>query len=282
MEKVRIGKIAYTNILPVFYFFREKEFADRAEFIHKVPAELNRLLAKGELDLGPVSSFAYGEQADNCVVLSDLSVSAKGPVGSIFLFTKTPLETLEEPLIALTSSSATSVNLLKIILEKFYRLRPQYMTMTPVLDEMMAKADACLLIGDDALSAKLRNPSYYIYDLGELWYKQTGMWMTFALWTVRKELAEQRPSLLKDIHLEFLRAKELGNVKIDDIIKAVQKDFGGDYPFWKAYFAGLCHDFDNEQKRGIEYYYRCAAELGLLPRAVEVAVWGANDKVKLT
>ncbi|HJV46558.1 MAG TPA: menaquinone biosynthesis protein [Bacillota bacterium] len=281
MHKLKIGKIAYTNILPVFYFFREQEMASKVEFIHKVPAELNRDLSNGNIDLGPVSSFEYARHADQYVVLSDLSVSALGAVGSIFLFSKLPLEQLKEPRIALTSSSATSVNLLKILLNKFYDLSPTYSTMSPQLDEMMMNSDAALLIGDDALAAKLKNTGYYIYDLGELWYKQTGMWMTFALWTVRREVANQYPHLLAEIHNEFIRAKSQGLVNLKEIIYRVQKDFGGDFSFWEQYFSGLCHDFGPEQKRGLEYYYRCAAELGLIERPVEVILWGAGISAKL-
>ncbi|WP_134698965.1 menaquinone biosynthetic enzyme MqnA/MqnD family protein [Ammoniphilus sp. YIM 78166] len=276
---MRIGKISYTNVLPVFYFFQDAKFAGQASFIEKVPAELNRHLAAGEIDLGPVSSFTYAENDGAYNALEDLSVSALGAVGSIFLFSKFPLEELKEPRIALTNTSATSVNLLKVIMEKFQAAHPQYVTMKPSLEQMMDQADAALLIGDDALMAKLTNPGYYVYDLGELWYKHTGMWMTFALWCVRKDVIATEPSLLGNIHLEFLRAKKQGAEQLDDIIRHSQREFGGSYEFWKGYFSGLCHDFQSEQKRGLEYYFRCAAEIGLLARPVEVITWGAGARI---
>jgi chorismate dehydratase len=279
---LKIGKIAYTNILPVFYFFREQEMAHIAEFIHKVPAELNQDLSRGNIDLGPVSSFEYANHVEQYIVLPDLSVSALGEVGSIFLFSKVPIEGLKEPKIALTSSSATSVNLLKIILEKFYDMVPKYTTMSPVLEKMMESNDAALLIGDDALSAKLKNTGYYIYDLGDLWYKQTGMWMTFALWTVRREVAIGKPGLLTEIYEEFLRSKKLGLANLKEIIHSVQKHFGGDFSFWDHYFSGLCYDFGPGQRKGLEYYYRCAAEIGLLEQPVQVALWRAGLGANLT
>ncbi|MEW9669746.1 menaquinone biosynthesis protein [Ammoniphilus sp. 3BR4] len=279
MSRIKIGKIAYSNVLPVFYFFRDTMFEGRATFTEKVPAVLNRQLAAGEIDLGPVSSFAYAENEAEYQVLADLSVSALGPVGSIFLFTKEPIEQLKEPRIALTNTSATSVNLLKVILEKFQGCMPHYQTMMPDLASMMDSHDAALLIGDDALLAKWSNPGYYVYDLGEMWYKHTGMWMTFALWTVRKDTVVSDPGLLGEIHREFLRSKKQGLEQLDHIINHAQSVFRGTSEFWREYFSGLCYDFQSEQKRGLEYYFHCASELGLLSRPVEVNTWGASAKI---
>lgn len=282
MSQLKIGMISYSNVLPVSYFFRENLFTDRVRFIEKVPAELNRLLAIGEIGIGPVSAFTYAEHDGAYQTLAGLSVSARGPVGSIFLFSKQPLGVLKEPRIALTNTSATSVNLLKIILEKFQGIHPQYETMNPNLPNMMESSDAALLIGDDAIKGKWNNPGYYIYDLGELWYKHTGMWMTFALWCVRNDVIQTMPSLLKEVHDEFLHSKEVGIGNRTEIIRYAQSEFGGTTDFWKEYFAGLKHDFDQEQKNGLEYYFRCAAELGLIAQPVKVKVWGADLKAKIT
>lgn len=282
VSQLKIGQISYSNVLPVFYFFRKDFFSDQVTFIEKVPAELNRLLAQGEIDIGPVSAFTYAEHDGSYEALGGLSVSARGPVGSIFLFSKRPLGELKEPKIALTNTSATSVNLLKVILEKFQGIHPQYMTMNPNLTIMMDSADAALLIGDDALLGKWNNPGYYIYDLGELWYKHTGMWMTFALWCVRKKVIETMPSLLEEVHEEFLHSKDMGLGNRIEIIRYAQNEFGGTLTFWKEYFSGLCHDFDPEQRNGLEYYFQCAAELGLIAQPVKVKVWGADLKAKIT
>ncbi len=277
-KALRIGQISYTNTLPVTLFFDESRFADQIDFIQQVPAQLNRAMAQGEIDIGPISSFSYAEHEEKYLVLPDLSVSAKGKVGSIFLFSKRPIETLDGAKIALTNTSATSVNLLKVILQLFMNLNVTYETMSPVLAEMMTRADAALLIGDEALMAHRSNTAYYAYDLAELWYRHTGYSMTFALWTVRKEAVARQAALLRDVHEAFLQSKERSLRDLYQVVDYVLERFGGDAAFWHAYFSGLTYDFGEEQRVGLEYYYACAARLGLLPAPVKVALWEDGAK----
>lgn len=282
MKALGIGINAYSNVLPVTYFFREQLFMEKASFIEAVPAELNRMLAQGTIDVGPVSAFAFAEGEGQYEALSELSVSSKGPVGSIFLFSKRPLSQLDGKWIALTNTSATSVNLLKIALNKFEAIRPKYRMMSPNLSLMLREADAALLIGDDAIRAKWNRSTNYIYDLGELWYKHTGMWMTFALWLARKSAIEHKSSMLKVAHEEFLRSKRRGIEQRDQIIDFVLRKLGGDEQFWRQYFSGLSHDFGPSQQKGLNYYFKCAAELGLIERPMTIKVWGEAPKANLT
>lgn len=275
-RKLRIGQISYTNTLPVTYFFDVNRFETEVEFVAQVPAQLNQEMAKGNIDIGPISSFSYAENADRYFILPDLSVSAKGKVRSIFLFSKIPIEQLEGKTVCLTNTSATSVNLLKIIMATFYGLHVRYEVSPPDLETMMAKADGCLLIGDDALLANRINKRYHVYDLAELWYQFTGYPMTFALWTVRKEALLRHESLIRDIHGEFLHSKRECAIRLSEIIHYVISRFGGEFGFWMEYFKGLTYDFDKEQQEGLALYFSKAAELGLLPGPVRIQLWNSG------
>lgn len=277
-KSLKIGQILYTNVLPVYFYFEQERFEDRIEFIRQVPAQLNAAMAQGEIDLGPISSFSYAEHASEYVALADLSVSAKGRVGSLFLFSKKPIEQLNGSRIALTNTSATTVNLLKIVLHKFYEYEISYVTQEPVLEEMLQEADAALLIGDDAIDAKRRGGDLHVYDLGELWHQFTGYSMTFAIWAVRKAVLVEHGSLLADVHASFLASKEKTRQHTGPLIDYVLAHFGGDREEWTRYFQGLQHDFGDEQRIGLEYYYRCAAELGLLPMPATVDIWQAGGR----
>ncbi len=281
MTLIRIGQIAYTNILPVYHFVDRQRFSGQAEWIEQVPSQLNQKMAAGEMDLGPISSFAYARHHDKLTLLADLSISARGPVRSIFLFSKKPLQELNESRIALTSSSATSVNLLKIILEKFYSVHPLYETMDPDVEVMMEQADAALLIGDDAMRADRKRLPYYQYDLGELWYRETGMWMIFAVWAVRNEVLEHSREKIQQIHEAVLISKLMGKERLDEVIRVVQSSYGGDTDYWETYYSGLSYDLSEDHKRGLEYYYQCAADLGLLVRPVKAKTWNASSALKI-
>lgn len=279
MGLIRIGKINFTNVYPVFYFFRSERFPGEVELIPQVPAQLNKKMAEGTIDMGFISSFEYARNHQQYKVMPGLSISSLGKVRSVFLFSKKPLEELKEAKICLTNMSATSINLLKIILEKFNGLSPQYETMESNFAKMMELGDGCLLIGDDALVASMNNPGYYIYDLGELWYRYTGFMMIFSVWTIRRDAIAAMPDLVGRIYEELMYSKEMGRTHLNEIIQVVCRKFGGNEDFWKQYYTGLSYDFTEEHKRGLEYYYRCAAELGLLPEPVEVKVWdGAKYK----
>lgn len=282
-QRLRIGQIKYTNTLPIYFFFDQQRFESQVEFTKQYPAQLNQAMANDLIDVGPISSFSYAEHEEKYMALPDLSVSAKGRVGSIFLFSKKPIEDLQEARIALTNTSATSINLLKIILEKFLNLQVTYTTHPPVLEEMLQDADGALLIGDEALLAYRTNTRYHVYDLGEQWYQHTGHSMTFAIWTVRKQAIEQHADLLREVHHSFIESKERSNRNLDQVVEYVLANFGGDADGWFQYFRGLSHDFGPEQKKGLEYYFACAADLGLLSKPVKVSLWeDAAKRINIT
>jgi chorismate dehydratase len=278
-KMLKMGKISYTNVLPIYHFFNEDRFKDKVEVIQQIPAQLNHAMRNGQIDLGPISSFAYAENASSYLLMPNLSVSSKGKVGSIFLFSKKPLESLHGASIALTSSSATSVALLKIILEYFYQFQVTYHTMSPSLPDMMKEHDASLLIGDDALLANRENPHPYIYDLGELWYAHTNKYMTFAVWAVRKEAVELYPVLLSEIFEEFVKSKALGETKRSKMIEELCQTFGGETLFWETYFAGLSYNFEEQHKKGLEHFYHLAHRIGILSQPTKVEIWRPTDAV---
>lgn len=272
MRPIRIGKIAFTNILPIYHFFDGTGLD--VELVPQVPAQLNRGMASGEIDLGPISSFAYADYFPKFVLMPDLSVSARGPVGSIFLFTKgKELEELKDARIALTNTSASSVALLRIIMEKFVGATPEYKTMSPNLSQMMLEADAALLIGDDALKAKMTpDLPYRIFDLGQEWYNRTDLSMTFAVWAVRREIVETRRDELIQVYERFMKAKVLGSQRRQPIIEEAMRQLNGSESFWNQYFDGLCYDLQEKEQIGLETYYRYAAEMGLISPNVQISM----------
>src|SRR5436190_20942408 len=106
---IRLGRIAYANMAPVF-FRVDAEY----EEIAGVPTELNRMLVAGELDTAPISSIEYARHADTLRLLPRLCVASEGAVDSIQLVSRVPLERVST--VAVTPESATSVALTKVLL----------------------------------------------------------------------------------------------------------------------------------------------------------------------
>jgi chorismate dehydratase len=269
MKPIRIGKIAFTNVLPLYHYFNYTDLS--VELIPRVPSQLNKSMSEGTIDMSPISSFAYAEDYPKYVMMPDLSVSAKGPVGSIFLFSKhSHFNAVKNGKIALANTSASSINLLRILIEYFAGGAPTYSTEEPNLDKMMEQADAALLIGDHALKANWTNKKYYVFDLGLQWYKETGLPMTYAVWAVNRQVAEEKQETLSLIYQRFLQAKRLGQQEPIPVIQEAMRQLGGDVVKWKKYYAGLNYNFGPEEQRGLATYYHYAALAGLIKDEVKI------------
>jgi chorismate dehydratase len=271
MKMIRVGKIAFTNILPLYHY---ANFSDLpVELVSKVPSQLNRGMAEGSIDVGPISAFTYAEDYPNYVLMPDLSVSAKGQVRSIFLFSKyKDFTAVKDGKIALPNTSATSIHLLKILLEYMAGGKPTYTTEKPNVNAMMEHADAALLIGDDALLASWHNQNYYAFDLGWQWYKETGLPMTFAVWAVRRQIVEHQMELLFSIYERFLNAKQRSKKEPMPVIQAAMKKLGGDVATWQEYYTGLTYDFGIDERRGLATYYHYAQLAGLIEKDINIEV----------
>lgn len=276
---LRIGRIDYTNVWPVVHHFDPAELPFPAEQVSALPSALNRMLQDGRIDLSSVSSFAYGQSADSYYLLPHLSVSALGRVRSILLVLKSPLERVKYGTIALTTASATSVNLLKIIMNKFYGGNPDYVDADPDLSVMLERADAALLIGDHAIRASWMNHGYQVLDLGEIWHLWTGCWMTFALWGVRRETADSRPDEVRGVYEGLLRSKSETGRDLRPVVAKAMRQIGGDAGYWNVYFRHLHYDFGAEQRAGLELYFRYLRELGLIDREPALTVWPAAEAI---
>jgi chorismate dehydratase len=275
-----IGEISYTNMLPLYYYL-DRDYLNKLGclFIPQIPSQLNDGMAKGIIDVGGISSFSYGEHVNDYTLLPNLSVSSHSSVGSIFLFSKVPITQLDGKKIALTSSSATSVNLLKIIFQSFYQLDVTYTVMKPNFSEMLKDHDACLLIGDDAILT-LRNLSDDIhrYDLGDIWHEWTKLPMTFAVLAVRNELLLRENERIGILYDCFIASKKKClETNYLEMVSSIRRNFGGSKLFWESYFHGLSYDLSEKHIEGLYHYFDKATEIGLLKKVNTISLWSALD-----
>lgn len=280
-DDILIGKIKYTNVWPIFHHFKTADLLRPAKLVTEVPSRLNRKMLEGTLDISPVSSFAFGYGAKRFMLLPDLSVSSDGPVNSILLFSRKPPEQIRNGRIALTNTSATSINLLKIIMEKAYGGKPVYWDSEPVLDTMMEESDAALLIGDHAIQASWRDHGYIVTDLGEVWKEWTGYGMTFAVWAVQRTFADGNPAFLSSISSAFADSKRKSLANLNPLADQARNEIGGTADYWQHYFSNLCYDFSQERQKGLALYFSYAYEMGLLPDKVRMEIWSDNTRTRV-
>lgn len=272
-----VGEIAYANVLPIFDAWRAAAgvgpdgVPSGVRIVRGDPATLNEALRRGEIDLAPCSSIEYARDADAYRLLEDLSIAADGPVESVLVFTRRPLEALGADArlvrVALSPASATSNVLLRLLLAE------RGIAATFAVNGsagLAAEADASLVIGDDALAATAGDPASarfpHVYDLGRLWRDLTGLPFVFALFIVRAEAVAEMPEAVARV-AEGLRAARATAPGRRAALAAREAGRAGLSPArLAAYWETIRYDLGPREQAGLEAYFRLAARHGLLPR----------------
>jgi len=263
---LKIGKIPYANLFPIFYALQKRCDCSEYEFIEGVPSTVNRLLRSGEIDVSPSSSIEYLRYKNQYSLIENHSISSKGPAGSILLLSRKPIEKLKSETIKVSSQSETSVVLLKIILKKFHGTECSLEPSDESPDSLINKAGAFLVIGDEALKAKKTLSPVYIYDLGDLWYENTGLPFVFALWIARKDCLVQKGSLIKTFINDLEKSKVLALKSLDEIAEELRPLLIKRYSLnmtkeeLVSYWTGISYELSEEHRKGLELFRKYAEE----------------------
>jgi len=266
-----IGRIDYANVTPIFHALREHFSCGGYRFTAGVPARLNGMLAAGEIDVCPSSSIEYALHADRYLILPGLSISSVGPVASVLLFSRVPIEELNGCEILLSAESATSVNLLKILMARRFGCDCRYAVSRAVSAHVPDSAPAMLLIGDAALRTSLAATGLLTYDLGALWHEWTGLPFVFALWFCTRTAARERHGEVRLLAEQLVQAKRYAGQERERIAalspEAAWMGLERLIAYWRE---NISYDLGEPQQEGLRLFYRHAAELGLIAEAPEL------------
>jgi chorismate dehydratase len=243
---VKLGRISYVNMAPVFY-----RVDAEVEEVLGVPTELNRLLLDGELDTAPISSIEYARNADRLRLLPRLCVASEGAVESIQLVSKRPLEQVR--VVAVTPESATSVVLTRVLLPEARHV--------PLGEE----ADAKLLIGDAALKSAFEDPTPH-HDLGRLWLERTGLPMVFAVWACPEPLADG----LAEVENALVASVRLARAEPEQLAYEASQRYGYPAGFLARYFEKLRYRFGPRERAGLYTFLELARDAGELATVPEL------------
>jgi chorismate dehydratase len=277
----KVGHIQFLNCLPLYYGLVKSHALLDLELIKGTPTELNSMLIHGNLDISPISSIEYARHADSLMLFPDFTVSSDGEVKSILLLSRFPVEQLSGRKIALTSTSATSQVLLKIILKLGYKIEPHYIIRQPDLDSMLSAADTALLIGDIALKHHADSGEYYVYDLGVEWKKLTGKNMVYAVWAVNRTFAETKMKLCENVFETFRKSMDYSIANLPEIVEYAAKWEPFDPSFLTAYFRSLHFAFEEEYQDGLIHFYRMAKDIGELETVPQLEFINIRSDVRV-
>ena len=155
--------------------------APDAEIEVDVPSRLAEGLAEGRFDVALIPSIEYLRNP-GCTIVSDCCIASDGPVRSIMLYSRVPLERISS--LSLDEGSRTSAALVQIWLREHLGLRPALRPLPIGAAAAECPTDAVMLIGDRGLRPAGRKFEFS-WDLGEEWNRWTGLPFVFALWVAR-------------------------------------------------------------------------------------------------
>ena len=267
-DGLRLGHITYSNCFPVHARVIDCGAPEGVEVVEGVPSYLNGLLERGEIDVAPSSSIEYARHPERYRILPDLVIGSRGPVRSIlFLSRRPPSELGGAATVAMPTASATSVVLLKILLERRWGVRPRTAWFDQAREDPFAGgADAALFIGDVALRGGLHPGMPFRHDLGAEWWDHTGLPFAFAVW----QAASGSEAALARLHRALVDSRAYGVANRAALAAKYAAHFGFTPDFLDAYWAGLSFDLDRAMLDGLQLYYRMAAEIGEIPSAPEL------------
>jgi chorismate dehydratase len=236
-SSARVGSVSYLNAKPL-----TRAIGSPISMLE--PSRLAADLRAGHLNVGLVPLMEILEApAGMYRIVNGVAIGAERDVYSVYLNYTGALGKIQT--VALDPASKTSVELARLVLEKFHRLKPRYVSP----DE---PADAQLLIGDPAIIHRQAHPEQNYLDLGEAWREQTQLPFVFAVWALRLPLWQSIWTAR-----QLRQAKRIGVSNINLIARNA---------FERGYLAGhLCYDLGEPQKQAIAKFATLLVELGRLP-----------------
>ena len=166
-----IGSVPYLNARPLHWTISEP-------VVFLEPSQLVLELAAGRLQAALVPVVEVLESADAYHIVDGVAIGSLSSVYSVVLVHTLPIVRLQT--VVLDPASKTSNLLIRVLLEKYYRIKPRYVSP----DE---PADGQLIIGDPAIAYRQSHPDERYLDLAQSWHAHTGLPAVFAVWAVRRD-----------------------------------------------------------------------------------------------
>jgi len=258
---MNLGYINYLNCFPFYYEIFESSPPEGVNIIPAYPGELNRMMKEGKITMSPVSAAAYSYLQKDFLILPQFCLSSVGYVKSVVLQSHVPIEELHGKTVGLTTASETSVALLKVLLSKYYKVKPEYIPVKPQPD--FNSVDAALVIGNQAMK-ETPIPVEYSYDLGDLWFRKTGYPVVFAIFLVHRDELSKNRDLIKSICQSFQRSLKNLESNREELVKNASLRYPDIKYDISKYYSYLRFEFTEELQQALSFYFTEASTAGII------------------
>ena len=257
MPPLKIGFHDFLNAQPVLVPLRNAADSLGFDLILDTPAALAQRLQTGELDLAMIPSIEFLREEYR--LLPGVSISSRGPVGTVLLVSRKPLERIQT--LALDKRSRTSAALLRILSSKVLPDDIEYSTADPDPKAMLETHDAALIIGDQALQME-RRPEWVVHDLSQIWFEQTGKTFVHAVVAVRPEV-----ELQGEVVEAIQKAKVKGFAELEAIVKSQSAKTGIAEERCRDYLEHkIIYDLGERELDGLSHFQDLCLQHSLLDR----------------
>ncbi|MGC8915881.1 MAG: menaquinone biosynthetic enzyme MqnA/MqnD family protein [Thermoanaerobaculum sp.] len=226
------------------------------------PARCAEALKAGHAQVGLVPVGALPE-LPNVAAYPHLGVAARGETTSVLLVSRVPLP--EVRVLAAHTASRTSVLLARLLLKARYGVEPRVVPAAPPVEEMLAHADAAVVIGDPALALD-GTPGLFRLDLAAEWMAWRGKPFVFAVWGLGPGVGAQVLPLLNASY-------EYARDHWEELLPRWSAEHGLALDRTREYLERkLVFSLGEEERSGVAEFLKLAAAEGLVPPR-ERGIW---------
>lgn len=183
LQGLRIGCVQYLNSRPLIHGLEGVVLAH--------PSALAARLREGELDAALVPVFELLRSPGDYRAVDGVAIASRGPVYSVFVAHRRPLEALEG--VTADPASLTSIHLFQVLAAGLLKKPPRLVA--PDSANAEDPAFGRLLIGNQAIRHRLESRAgrgeEAFWDLGEQWTLWTGLPFVYAVWVLRRGLPSE-------------------------------------------------------------------------------------------
>ncbi len=239
-----IGSVPYLNARPLVEGIE-------GNLVTLPPSRLAVALRKREVDVA-LLSITEAIADPRMGLVDGIGICSDGPVLSVFLAHRGPLEDIE--IVHCDPSSLTSVKLLKVLLHR-RGVHPSWQPLHPGLPA--PEAENVLLIGNPAIAFRQAGHPHQLWDLGAAWKEETGLPFVYAMWMA---LGRRVPGKLREL---LHQARQRGLARLESIAEE-HPQFGLD--FRRRYLGrAVRYEVGEAQRQGIRRFVRELEVLGEEP-----------------
>lgn len=264
---VRIGAVSYLNTKPLIASLTQR-LSSRSQLSLDLPSHLASQLDNGSIDVGliPAIEFFRGPQELDAGnggalkqyrIVSNACIACRGIVRSVRLFFRVPPHQVQT--MAIDEGSKTSIALASILLYERFGIRPEFTPLPIGADPNAATSDAVLVIGDRAMHPERYEGFLDSWDLGQEWYRETGLPFVFAMWVGREAVAS------RSLATQLEAARDDGVQRIDELSQRYAAGYALSTAECIEYLSvNLRFTLNHDEIQGLKLFYRKSLDLGIL------------------